>query len=85
MKKTILIAISAVAVMSIAACRKDRTCTCTTTYSSNQPGFSQPAETSVNKLTKIKKKNATLYCTSSTDVSTQSGYTYTSTHTCDLK
>ena len=85
MKKIILFAISAIAVLSMASCRKDRTCTCTRTYSSNQPGFSQPSDTSVNKLTKIKKKNATLYCTSSTDVSSQGGYTYTTTNTCDLK
>ncbi len=75
MKKSIFIAI--VAVASLASCKKDRTCTCTST--STAPGYTGGVQ--VYTIIKAKKGDAKKNCISHT--STTAGYTYT--NTCSLK
>ncbi len=61
MKKTLVLA--AIAVIALASCKKDRTCTCTNStvsQTSTEPGYTytpQPASTSKTTYKKIKKKN----------------------------
>ena len=68
MKKTLLIAI--VAVASLASCKKDRTCTCVS-----------GGTTTVYTLTKITKSNAKDACLAT---STQTSGSTTTTTTCTL-
>jgi hypothetical protein len=77
MKKVLLMA--AVVVASLASCKKDHTCTCTstTTYS----GGSFTGDPVVTEYPKSKKAAARSHCLSST--STDSGST--TTRTCTLK
>ncbi|HEX8516098.1 MAG TPA: hypothetical protein VF868_07850 [Bacteroidia bacterium] len=70
MKKVIFIAI--VAVASLASCKKDRVCTCTSTGSSTA---------SVKTYTKAKKSDARAACLSTTQTSTYGSYV----QTCELK
>jgi hypothetical protein len=72
MKKIIFVAI--VAVASLASCKKDRVCTCTTSGGG----------TSVKTYTKAKKADARAACMSTTATGTYGGVTYVSTTTCTL-
>ena len=74
MKKVILTA--AVAVLALSSCKKDRTCTCTTTpVSSTTNGVAATnlgnPSTDVTKYTKVKKKGVD--CNSGTETSTFTG------------
>jgi hypothetical protein len=73
MKKIIFIGF--VAVASLASCKKDRTCTCTTTYSDGSP-----SDTDVMVITKSRKSDAKVNCLSTTMV--DDGVTETTT--CEL-
>ncbi len=73
MKKLLIVA--SIAIVSLASCKKDYTCTCTTSGG----GFT--GTPSVTTYPKAKKSAARANCLSSTD--TQSGVTYTTT--CELK
>lgn len=72
MKKITLLAIAAVAI-SFASCKKDYTCTCTSTGSTTA---------SVTKLIGVSKKAAQANCVSYTE--TSSGSTGVSDRTCTL-
>ncbi|TAL57945.1 MAG: hypothetical protein EPN85_12775 [Bacteroidetes bacterium] len=93
MKKLLFVA--AIAVFSLASCKKDTTCTCTTTYTDTEPGYvAEPARTYITTGKKLKKSDAALWCQSSVDTyshtayltpPTSTYYTRTSTSTCELK
>lgn len=75
MKKMTLLAVAFVAV-SFASCKKDYTCTCTSSGSSTA---------SVTKIIGVSKKTATANCVSGTNVSTSStGGSSTYVQTCTL-
>lgn len=78
MKKVLFIA--AVAVASLASCKKDRTCSCTTT--SNAPGST--SSTSKVTYTKARKGDARAACLSSKQDFTIGNNTYTATTDCSL-
>jgi len=98
MKKTLILAVVAVAALT-SSCRKDRTCTCSSTWTSTytQGGVSTSSSGSGNDkftLVESKKSVAKLYdCYDKTTTSTSSGGTgtgaYTSVlvtdYTCELK
>jgi len=95
MKKTIIFAVVAVAVMS-ASCRKERSCTCewtNTNVSTSPAGSTTTTSTGKNttKMTKIKKRDARVWgsCLDHTDKSSNSstfgGVTYTSENTTENK
>lgn len=69
MKKALFIA--TIGAISLASCKKDRTCTCTS--SSTVPG--SVTSTQVYTITEAKKSDAKKICITST--STSGGYTYT--------
>ncbi len=73
MKKTLLVA--AIAGLAMVSCKKDRTCTCTSTpVSSTVNGAPQTLgtpETTVTKLTKVSKKGAD--CNSGEETTTYTG------------
>lgn len=77
MKKVLFMA--AVIVASLASCKKDYTCTCTTSTTSSAGTFVGDPEVTV--YPKSKKSAARSHCLSSTS----SGTGYTSTTTCELK
>lgn len=78
MKKITLLSFALVAI-SFASCKKDRTCTCTTT--DNSPGATTSEYTVVYH--KISKSNAKAACMS-LEV-TPTGQPYTEKRTCTLK
>ena len=93
MKKTILFAVVAVAVMS-ASCRKERVCTCNwtnTTVSSSGGNSTTTTSTGTDKVTmnEIKKRDAivwgtcTDHTTKSTNTQTFGGVTFTTDNTTD--
>jgi hypothetical protein len=77
MKKVLLLA--AVVVASLASCKKDHTCTCTTTVTYS--GTTVVGDPEVTEYPSSKKSAARAHCLSSTTTSTYG----TSTTTCDLK
>ncbi len=77
MKKVIFIGL--VAVASLASCKKERDCTCTS--SSTQPGYVGTTSTTTYK--DAKKGDARAACMSVTYNPTGSSYSYT--QTCELK
>lgn len=80
MKKSILF-VAAIAALSFTSCKKDRTCTCTTTYT-NKAGVSSTS-VSITEYKKVKKSEARSWgCVSSTDIS-ESGTT--TVNDCKLK
>ena len=76
MKKITILTACAI-VMSLASCKKDRTCECK--YTSNEPGY--VSETDTYTILDVKKKDAKVSCISYSEVS--GSYTYTTT--CTLK
>ncbi len=80
MKKTLLII--AIAGLTFAACKKDRTCTCTYTEvsgSSTEPNYTftpDPPRTTTDRYTKIKKNN--VYAELCVTNEQTSSYPYTS-------
>ena len=80
MKKITILAVAAIAVLSMTSCKKDRTCTCT---SSTNGGSASTSTVVVNKAT----KNAAIggSCWSGTSTQTIAGTAYTTTQTCTLK
>lgn len=85
MKKTTIVLIT-LGVISFASCKKDRTCECTTTYSSSSnPTTDTETETIVYK--KIKKSHAKDACYSyNSDYSSSSGSSsYSSNYKTDCK
>ena len=79
MKKNLFIA--ALAILSLASCKKDRVCECVET--STKPGFS--GKTQAVTLTAITKSTAKKACISSSYEYSSGGNTYTKTTTCTLK
>ena len=82
MKKVTLFAVAVVA-LSLASCKKDRTCTCTSTTSG-------VTTTDVTVYHKVSKKNATSHCIGWQNTTTSSGSGFSSTttsadNTCKLK
>ena len=82
MKNILLIA--AVASLTLASCKKDRTCTCVVTpVSSTDNGVTQPLLISsysvTNKLTKVTKKGA--HCRSGESTQTRTSTSGGTTHT----
>lgn len=80
MKKITLFAIAAVAI-SFASCKKDYTCTCTS--SSTAPGST--TSTMEYTIIKAKKGDAKKMCVKTTSDFTAGGNTYTNTSDCKLK
>lgn len=78
MKKGLLF-IAVLSAFSFASCKKDRTCTCTTT--SDFPGST--TSTDIKTFNDAKKADARAACVSSKY--TISGTTYTVTSNCELK
>ncbi len=78
MKKITIIAIVLVA-SSFAACKKERTCTCTYTNSGSSNTY-----TEITTYDKASKKTANATCTSGT-VYSQAEPGYIQTRVCDLK
>ena len=78
MKKVLFIAV--VAVASLASCKKDRTCTCTTTVNGASAGTA-----TVVVYNDAKKGQAQAACLNKTTTSTVGSTTYTSVETCELK
>lgn len=74
MKKITYLAVVALA-FSFASCKKDYTCTCTST------GSTTP---SVTKIIGVSKKTAQANCVSKTGTSTSGSYTSTYDQTCTL-
>lgn len=74
MKKITLLAIAFVAI-SFASCKKDYTCTCTTTGNSTAD---------VTKIIGVSKKAATANCVSKTTTSTSGGSSSTQVTSCTL-
>lgn len=84
MKKISILAVAAVAVLSMTSCKKDRTCTCSETSTSG--GTTSAASTTtvvVNKSTKNAANGGN--CASYTKTQTISGTTVTDNVTCTLK
>lgn len=79
MKKVLFIA--AVAVASLASCKKDRVCTCTSTTTS---GSYSSTDVDVVTYTKAKKGDARAACLSSTQTGTSGGTAWTTTRDCKL-
>ena len=82
MKKIILLA--AVVVLTMTACKKERTCTCTVTFvSSTDNGVTQPititSATVTKKLDKVKKSDA--HCNSGEQTETTTAVISGTTHT----
>lgn len=82
MKKITLI-LSVVAVASLASCKKDRVCTCTS--SSNAPATSGYTTSHTDEITmkKVSKGTAKRACVKTE--TTSNGSTYTTTNDCKLK
>lgn len=88
MKKITLFAFAAVA-LSLASCKKDRTCECTYTSTSSYGTNNTISHTETTTYKKIKKADAKYMCTkdnsSYTETSTGGAYTSTSMSDCKLK
>ena len=83
MKKIILLSV-AVAAFSLSSCRKDRTCTCTTTdISSGTTDVSSTVQLVGHATSREAKKESNCYSTQSTI--TESGNTTSETRDCTLK
>ena len=83
MKKVTLFAVVAMAALSLASCKKDRTCTCTVTDS---VGGGSSTTTAV--MTKVSKKTGQANCVSGTYQDVPNGYSGTvdvQTRSCTLK
>jgi hypothetical protein len=79
MKKITLLAVAAIAVLSMTSCKKDRTCTCTQTDASGTTAYTMV-------ITKVTKKGATMgACASGTTTETVSGTSYVTTTSCTVK
>jgi hypothetical protein len=88
MKKITLLAVTAIAVLSMSSCRKDRTCTCTDTTSSG--GTSSPSSTTtvvVKKSTKSAAAGGPCWSGTNTGTNTYGGTTVTTvdTRSCTIK
>ncbi|MCE9540251.1 MAG: hypothetical protein K8R85_13695 [Bacteroidetes bacterium] len=79
--KKLFICVAVVSAFSFASCKKDHTCTCTTT--STVPGST--ANTDVYTIIDSKKGDAKKRCIDNTSTFTFGGVSYTSTSTCELK
>lgn len=77
MKKITILAVAALAI-SFASCKKDRVCTCTTTYTG-----STTSSTDVTTMTKVSKGAAKANCTSGTSYDTSSA-AFIQTRDCKL-
>ncbi len=80
MKKISFLAIVAFAALSMTSCKKDRTCTCTTTVDGVDSGI-----TTTDTYTKIKKGTAKAHCVSTSKTETNSSTTSLIIETCKLK
>ena len=78
MKKGLFIA--ALAMISLASCKKDRVCECTTSSSAGGPSVTQKFT-----LVDVSKGVAKKKCVSSKEEDSSSGTTVTETTTCTLK
>jgi len=77
--KKVLLFVAVVAAVSFASCKKDRTCTCTTT----SPGGSS---TSVTTIHEVKKSDARQMCIGTQTTTTSGGFSSVGNdETCELK
>lgn len=83
MKNTLIKISALVFVVSLASCKKDRTCTCTNTTKSSGSTVSTVTNSTAT-LEKISKKSAKGACASYEDVYQESNQTITETHDCKL-
>ncbi|MES2285590.1 MAG: hypothetical protein V4547_07870 [Bacteroidota bacterium] len=74
--KKLLLCVAVISAFSFASCKKDRTCTCTSTHTDGTP-----ASTSVFTAIDAKKSDAKKRCIDRTEVNG----TDTETTTCELK
>lgn len=79
--KKITLLISCLGLLSLASCKKDRTCNCTTTTVN---GNSSNVRTDNITLTKSTKADAKDACSNSSTTNTSGGSTYTSKSDCKL-
>ena len=79
--KKLFICVAVISAFSFASCKKDHTCTCTST--STIPGST--ANTQVTTIIDAKKGDAKKMCIDRTSTYTSGGVSYTSTFTCELK
>ncbi len=80
MKKITLLAVAAIAVLSMTSCKKDRVCTCTTTFSTGG------TSTSTTTMYKVKKHDARIFCVGDQTTTTNAAGTTTGDKTtCELK
>jgi hypothetical protein len=82
--KKIIIPILAIASLSLASCRKDRTCTCETTTSAAGMSSTSKQVTTISKANKRVAK-ATTDCYSAKASETMNGVTVETTRKCELK
>lgn len=80
MKKLTILSVAFLA-LSLASCKKDHTCTCTT--SSTAPGST--SSTSEYTIVKAKKGDAKKKCVKTTNDNVTFAGTYTTTRDCKLK
>ncbi len=77
------------------SCKKDLTCSCTSTTTSTEPGYTSSTTSNTTDWTKVKKSDAAIYCSSDTysyqstyyDITTNTNIqsTVTTTTICELK
>lgn len=82
--KIVYLASFAIIAISFASCKKDRTCECTSTYTSTN-GNTTDVSTSSTVIKKIKKSEAKKLCQKQTFTNTSNGNTNVSTDDCKLK
>ena len=79
--KKLLLSVAVISAFSFASCKKDHTCTCTTT--STFPGST--TDTDVYTIVDSKKGDAKKMCIDNTRTWSSGGVSYTNTSTCELK
>ncbi|MBI3719482.1 MAG: hypothetical protein HY252_12940 [Sphingobacteriales bacterium] len=97
MKKLSFFAVVVFAALSMSSCTKDRTCSCTDSTTSTEPGYTAQSSSSVTTFKKVKTSDADLWCGSNTSTSNydvwdntvsppaKKTYIRTETNTCTLK
>lgn len=79
--KKIFLGLTVIAAMSLASCKKDYVCSCTST--STAPGST--STTSEFTVVKAKKGDVKKRCVKTTSDNTYGGVTYTNTNDCKIK
>jgi hypothetical protein len=79
MKKIILFAVTAFAVVSMSSCKKTRTCTCTDTFTDASGSTTSTYSAVITKITKKGAAQGVCASTTTTNTQTLGGVSYTST------